>query len=154
MTKIINNKNHLYVFVKGRKGKGAYEVTDKEYKLKYKGEIESEEKLPPSTMDLRAIEKSLEYIKECRGKNGVPAEPVVSIFTTYENNYHVASGLKKPKKPERIRFTQALEKLRGEFSRPGNKLLDEIKCYWIPEGFENCIKDVNELLDKSKTKRD
>jgi hypothetical protein len=34
-----------------------------------------------------------------------------------------------------------------DFSRPGNGLRDEIKCYWIPDDFENLIEDVKKLLD-------
>lgn len=144
-----NKENHLYVFVKGRKGKGAFEITGSDYEPRYKEsvEIEGEPELPPSTMDLKAIEKSLEYIKEHRGRDGVPKEPVISIFTTYENNYHIASRLKKPKRPDRIRFRKALEKLQEDFARPGQGQHDEIKCYWIPDDFENRIEDVNKLLD-------
>lgn len=145
-----NKQNQLYVFVKGRKGRGAFEITDSNYEPKHKEsvEIEGKPELSPSTMDLKAIEKSLEYIKEHRGNDGVPAEPVVSIFTTYENNYHVASGLKKPQTSERIQFKQALEKLQEDFARPGQGQHDEIKCYWIPDDFENHIVDVKDLLDK------
>lgn len=149
-----NKKNHLYVFVKGRKGKGAFEITDSDYEPQHiePVEIEGESELPPSTMDLKAIEKSLEYIKEHRGSDRVPKEPVISIFTTYENNYHVASGLKKPQTPDRIQFKQALEKLQEDFARPGQGQHDEIKCYWIPDDFENCIEDVKKLLNKRRIK--
>lgn len=98
-------------------------------------------------MDLKAIEKSLEYIKDNRGNNGLPEEPVISIFTTYENNYHVATGLKKPKKEERKQFLETLNKLKDDFARQGQAQHDEIKCYWIPDNFENCIEDVKKLLD-------
>lgn len=148
----INKQNHLYVYVKGHKGRGAFVVTDSHFNPQYSEPIVAEEdsKQTPLLMDLKAIERSLEYIKDNRGKGTIPKEPVISVFTTYENNYHVASGLKKPQTEEMKEFIRTLKKLKTEFIRPGQKQRDEIKCYWIPDDFENRIVDVKILLKKKK----
>lgn len=141
----INKKNLLYVFVKGHKGRGAFEIMNSAYKSQHKDSV-SKSLASPIYMDLKAIEASLKYIKDHRGENHIPQNPVIFIFTTYEVNYEVASDKKVPKKPEMIQFKKTLEKLRDEFKRPHQKQRDEIKCYWIPDNFENHIEDVKKLL--------
>jgi hypothetical protein len=146
-----NKQNHLYVFVKGNKGIGGYEITDTDFKPIHSDIVEKQDTPSPPLMDLKAIEKSLEYIKDNRGKNTIPKKPVIFIFTTFENNYHVAAGLKAPQTKEMKQFKKNLNQLKKDLIRPDVAPHDEVKCYWIPDNFENRIEDVKELLDKEKS---
>jgi hypothetical protein len=146
--KVMSNKqNHLYVFVKGHKGKGAFEITDSDFNVKHTDVVEGKETTSPFLMDLKAIERCLEYIRDNRGNKVIPHEPVVFIFTTFENNYHVASGIKDPNKYEMKTFSKKYTQLRKDLVRKNKNQHDEVKCYWIPDNFENRIEDVKKLLD-------
>src|SRR5579885_687903 len=142
-----NKQNHLYVFVKGNKGKGGYEITDTDFNPIHSDVVENGETASPYLMDLQAIEKSLEYIIDNKGNNGIPNEPVIFIFTTFENNYHVAAGIKEPLRKEMKKFMKNFSQLKRNLIRPGIASHDEVKCYWIPDNFENRIEDVKRLLD-------
>jgi hypothetical protein len=144
--------NKLYLFVKGRSGRGAFEITDAQFNPLYEQIVEPlltkiGEKLSPCHTDLKAIEAGLEYIKLNRGKNGLPQQPVIFIFTTYENNYHIAAGLKEAHKEPLKNFKKNLDSLKLDLKRSGIHSNDDIKFYWIPDDFENRITNVNELLN-------
>jgi hypothetical protein len=142
-----NNKhNHLFVFVKGNKGKGAFEITDSDFNQQHAASIDEGQTLP-YLMDLKAIEKSLEYIKDNRGKNGIPKEPVIFIFTTFETNYKVAAKIIKPQKNEMKNFMENFIRLKKYLERKNINQHDEVKCYWIPDNFENHMEAVKKLLD-------
>lgn len=144
-----NKKNHLYVFVKGHKGKGAFEITDSDYQPQHIDTVieEGRSDISAPLMDLKAIEKSLEYIKDHRGNDGLPDEPVISIFTTYKTNYYVAAGLNEPQTDDVRKFKQTLAKLQADFVRAGQKQHDEVRCFWVPDNFGNHFDDVKKLLD-------
>jgi hypothetical protein len=146
-----NKSNNLYVFVKGNKGKGAFEITDSEFKPVHSA-IVNENNISPHLMDLKAIEMSLEYIRDNRGKDGLPDQPVTFIFTTFENNYHIAAELKEPKEHNTIKFKKRFDKLKNALLRDGMDSHDEVKCYWIPDNFENRIEDVKKLLTENINK--
>jgi len=145
-----NKQNQLFVFVKGNKGIGGFEITDTNFEPKHSDVVESQTDEPAISMDRRAIESSLEYIKANRGKNSIPSNPVIYIFTTFENNYHVVIGDKESKSEKSKIFMEKLNKLKNDFKRPGIGNNDEVKCYWIPKNFHNCMEDVNQLLKKKK----
>lgn len=144
-----NKQNHLYVFVKGRKGKGAFEITDSDFHPKYTDAVKDQNNTtPPFLMDLKAIEKSLEYVRNNRGNGVIPEDPVIFIFTTFENNYHIATTLKTPQTDEMKEFMKNFAQLKKDLARQQVFQHDEVKCYWIPDNFENRIDDVKKLLDE------
>lgn len=152
----MTNQNKLYVFVKGRTGRSAFEITDAHFHPLHEEVIESllnkkGEKLSPYHTDLKAIEASLEYIKHNRSNNGLPSQPCVFIFTTYENNYHVASGLKNALKEPLQSFKQNIDKLKIDLRREGINSNDHVKFYWIPDDLENRIANVNQLLNEDSS---
>lgn len=142
-----NNPNSLYVFVKGNKGKGAFEITNSQFEAIHSGIVEDKKIFSPLLMDLNAIIKSLEEIRDNRGKDGFPNQPVIFIFTTYENNYHIAAGLKETEGNKKTaEFKKNYDQLKVAFYRNGVKPHDEVKCYWVPDNFENRIEKVKQLL--------
>ena len=146
------SENSLYIFVKGRAGKAAFEITDEKFNcLHYQinEPLLNKEggKIFHGHADLKAIEASLEYLVANRGKNGIPELPSIFLFTTYELHYHIAVGLKKPRNDILINFKENIEKLKDRLHRNSVSSFDDVKFYWIPEGFENRFEHVNQLLD-------
>lgn len=144
------NQDVVYIFVKGNKGRFAYEITDHKFKDIYqsvKTDIlnDKNEKMYPINTDMQAMLESLNYVKDNRGKNKIPIHPVVFLFTTFELNFHVANALKNPdKNKENVKELEGIKKelARSFFDR------DQIKIYWIPKDFENRMGYVEKLLEE------
>jgi hypothetical protein len=143
-----NKDNKLYVFVKGFKEKGAFEITDSHFTPIQDRIIMGEKNEDPQSMDRKAILKSLEYIKNNRSK--FPEHPVIFIFTTYENNYDIALGKKNTNRKATKDFQENYKKLQDYFFRPEVKLNDEVKCFWIPKHFTNRMEEVTKFLEENK----
>jgi hypothetical protein len=93
----------------------------------------------------------LEYVKNNRGQNRLPDQPVIFIFTTFENNYHLAIQEKNPKNQNKdtMEFRKRFDGFKRDFHRNNVNLGDEVKCYWIPENFENRMENVKKLLSEN-----
>lgn len=143
-----NKDNKLYVFVKGFKEKGAFEITNSNFSPIHDEIIEGEKNENPQSMDRKAILESLKYIKN--NKNKFPENPVIFIFTTYENNYDIALGKKNTNKETTRDFKENYKKLQKHFFRQKVKLKDEVKCFWIPKHFTNRMEEVTRFLEENK----
>ncbi len=51
----------------------------------------------------------------------MPKEPVISIFTSFENNYQVASGIKKPQKEHIKEYVRKIEFFKSDLRKFGAK---------------------------------
>lgn len=98
--------------------------------------LKTQDEVSPIKADILAIKESLEFVKENRGNGTIPIHPVVSLFTCYENNYHICTGKKKS-----IKFVEelkAINKTKSELSRwDGDS--DHVKILWIPVEFKNMM---------------
>lgn len=149
------NKNDYFVFVKGNQGKFAYEITDHTFKplheeIQYNLSDINGKPLFALYTDLLAINDSLKYIKSNPRK--FSKNPNIFIFTTYENNFHVFMGLKKPKVQEmknQFNLFQQQKKNLIRLDIGKNEADDNVKIYWIPKGFENRMTYVENII-KSK----
>lgn len=142
----MSSESKLYVFVKGFKGKGAFEITDANFTPITDQIIEGEQNESPQSMDRKAILSSLEYIKNNAKK--FPKDPVIFIFTTYENNYEIATARKDALVKNTQDFVATYKTLQNHFFRPQVKLKDEVKCFWIPKHFNNRMEEVTNFLRK------
>ncbi|HAT1811122.1 TPA: hypothetical protein I8Y95_000598 [Legionella pneumophila] len=142
------NASVIYIFVKGNKGKFAYEITDNNFEILYQNRDDhvlndKNEELSPIHSDVKAMIASLEYVKNHRGKNGIPENPVSFLFTTFENNFHIANKLKTADKCKA--GMKEIDKIKVALAR---SLIDkdQVKVFWIPKNFENKMEDVEKLL--------
>jgi hypothetical protein len=69
----------------------------------------------------------------------------------YENNYHVAAGLKEAHKEPLKNFKKHLDSLKFDLKRSGINSNDGVKFYWIPDDFENRVTNGNELLNENSS---
>jgi hypothetical protein len=142
------NENVIYIFVKGNKGKFASEITDSNFVSLHtivKRDLldGKKERMSAIHADIQAMIITLEYIKENRGKNKIPSEPVTFIFTTFENNFHIANQLKNPDKcKDKIK---QIDKIKSDLARSISDK-DQVKVYWIPKDFKNRMEKVEQLL--------
>lgn len=145
--------------MKGKKGRGGYIITNSSCEPVHKQVVENlkNEKgdLWPVHTDWEAINASLEYVRDTRGSNKIPANPTIFLFTTYENAFHILSDQKniRESKKSEVYFnkTKSLMKELHREKIPYSKD-DNVKFFWIPEGFINRVPDVVELLNSSKNK--
>lgn len=146
----MSKENTLYIFVKGLLGKCAYEIYNAKFEPLHheviEGLADKGNKLSPYSTDLEAIKAGLKYVKENRGQDGLAEQPSIFIFTTYENNYHIAVGLKNAQKEPLKKFKHDLDTLILDLRRNGKNKDDNVKFYWIPDDFENRIENVKNLL--------
>lgn len=151
-----DNKNTVYIFVKGNKGRASYEITNVSGDVLHSTVIERiEDKsgapLWPIESDWVAIINGLKYVSDGRGVNSMPEQPIVFIFTTYENTYHVANHMKGTVKPKFSGFLDQYESIKKDLKRKSSVGRDDdVKMFWIPQGFVNRMDKVDELLKNSK----
>ena len=148
-----NNERALYVFVKGNLGRGAYIITDSkgnQLQAKVLEDLndESGKMLGPYRTDRDTLINSLEFIRDNRNKNGIPEKPIIFAYSTFENNYHMSSDLKDRVKAESKDFFDKILQLKQQLDRRLPNKDESIKFYYIPEGFNNKMDDVNQLLGK------
>lgn len=137
----------LYIFVKGHKAIGAFSITGPDFKEIYSGIVEKEAETHQHYMDLHAIESGLDYIIKNRGKGQIPRQPVVCIYTTYENIYDVLSqGPKTPDKDKYKQITEKLEKFKDIINK-NRAQKDGVKYFWIPKDVE---KHLEKIIDELK----
>lgn len=137
----------LYIFVKGHKGVGAFTITGSDFQEIYNCIVEKENDTHQHYMDLHAIEESLDYVIRNRGKGSIPKQPVVCIYTTYENIYDVLSlGPKNPDKEKYKQITEKLEKFKGVINKDRLQK-DGVKYFWIPRNVE---KHLDKIIDDLK----
>jgi len=137
----------LYVFVKGHKGVGAFAITGSDFHEIYNNVVEKENETHQHYMDLHAIEEGLDYIVRNRGKNQIPKQPVVCIYTTYENIYDVLSqGHKSTDKDKYKKITDKLEKFKDTINK-NRAQKDGVKYFWIPANVE---KHLDKIIDGLK----
>jgi hypothetical protein len=149
------NSSTIFVFGKGNKGRCGYLICDNDFKVMHEN-IEEDllnkqgEMKAPALTDYDAIIKSLEYIRDHRGRQNIPLKPVVFLFTSFENTYHVCSTLKNVdrQKEHMIEFKNKVESLLKQLQRMPYD--DNVKFLYIPNKFENRMLDLDENLSSSK----
>lgn len=150
-----NNSSTIFVFGKGHKGRCGYLICDNDFKpicqnieeglLNDKGELKA-----PANSDYDAIIKSLEYIRDNRGNSSIPSSPVVFLFTSFENTYHVCSKIKKAD-PDKTHMVDYVKNIRGimlQLQRAPRD--DNVQFLFIPKKFENHMELVDEMLASTK----
>lgn len=142
------SKDKLYVFVKGNRGIGAFLITGADFKEIHKDTVVRDSDVHQLYMDLYAMEESLKYIIQHRGKGQIPIRPVVCIYTTFENNYEIMS-LKEPKEEDMKKIRKKLASL-GNTINANRKHIDGVKYYWVPDAFEMHFDDLEQLLLERK----
>lgn len=154
------NESTVYVFVKGNKGKCAYEVTDTfgtVIQSQIFDNLKDDQGAPlyQSHSDWLAAIKALEFIRDNRGRSKVPEEPMIFIFTTYENIYHIASTLKNPCADSSKKYLDKINELKPQLTRKSKiKSVDEnVKFQYLPASFENKMDEVDQLLGNNKKKK-
>ena len=155
-----DNENTVYVFVKGNKGKCAYEITDTFGAVLHSqrfDDLKDDQNKPlyQSHSDWLAVIKSLEYVRDNRGNNNIPTEPMIFIFTTYENNYFVATGLMKRNADASKMYMGEIYNLKSQLQRDKQiKTADDnVKFQYLPDGFDNKMDEVDKLLGNEKNKK-
>jgi hypothetical protein len=151
-----HNPDVIYIFVKGNKGRGAFVITNSTgIPLCQKIVEDLETELSPIHADWAVINKALEYVKVNINKNGIPKEPVIFVFTTYENVYQVLAHIKNPESDKYKRYFKQTEDLKKLLERRslGVKIDDNVKFQYVPEGFVNKIPDLVRMLGESKKNR-
>lgn len=145
------SKDKLYVFVKGNKGVGGFLITGPDFEEIHKDTVDGDSHTHQLYMDLSAMEKSLEYIIAHRGKDQIPKQPVVCIYTTFENNYEVMSpDPTMPREEEMKQIKQKLDSLKKVINKDRQKK-DGVKYYWVPNEFEMHFDELEHLLSKHKS---
>jgi hypothetical protein len=145
------SKDSINIFVKGNKGKYAYEIKDKEGNQLYisfkENVVDSYgNHLWPNNTDFEAIISSLKFIKSSRGKNYIPQDPAISIYTTFENNYQVANEIKDAKKPNIKEYLEKIKFYQKDLRKYGAK--DQtVKIFFAPNDFTHHFDNVNDLLN-------
>lgn len=161
----MNDKtNNIFIFVKGREGRGAFYISNHEQNIELHSEIINDlleddgSKLNPTQSDFESIIKSLEYIGKNQGKNNIPERPAVFIYTSYESVY----GGANPKKDTSLDLKEAREyqtKQRFErFSALRRELLKDNKIrkavvYFVADEFKNEMDKVSALLGNKPKKK-
>jgi hypothetical protein len=125
-----HNAATIYVYVKGHGGQYAYMILNHKYEPLYKSNRCITDVNPIALYaDWQAMIASLEYINEHKGKANFPDLPVVTVFTSFENNYHVAAGIKQARSKdikEMLReFNEAKKKLARDKSTIGTNGPDD-----------------------------
>jgi len=150
------NPNKLYVFVKGNKDIGAFVITGPDFSEIHKDTVDGAGKASTHQlyMDLLAMEASLEYIANRRGEYPITEQPVVCIYTTFENNYEVLiPGPTKPREDAMVAMKQKLDNLKDTINQ-GRKKPDGVKYLWIPNDIERHLErimdDVQQLISDHK----
>lgn len=148
---MVASLDKIYVFVKGHKGAGAFLIAGSDFKEIYKNIVPGQDEDWPKYMDLKAIEASLEYIKKSKGKDQIPAQPVICIYTNEENNYEIAAGLKGVDQTNKkmVQFKKNLNQLEKVFNKDRPQK-DGVKYLWIPNNFEKQIENLKQLLLEHK----
>lgn len=150
-----NNSSTIFVFGKGNKGRCGYLICDNDFRFIYQN-IEEDllntkgEPKAAANSDYDAIIKSLEYIRDNRGKNSVPSSPVVFLFTSFENTYHVCSKIKRadPDKEHMVDYVKSIRSIMLQLQRAPRD--DNVKFLFIPKKFENHMELVDEMLASTK----
>lgn len=149
------NNSDLFVFVKGNLGRCAYLISDNNFNELYKT-IEDDihtikgKPSPPAHTDYEAIIKSLEYIEEHRGVDNIPPNPVVFIYSNFENTYHLCSTLKNPNpaKTHMVEYVSKIKELMSDLKRSDKD--DNVKFLFVPKKFTNKMDVVDQILATSK----
>lgn len=145
------NENSIYIFVKGNKGRFAYEITDYQFNTLH-SDVDKNltnqdgSELWQNSADFEAMIASLKYIVSHKGTNGIPDKPIIFVFTTFENNYQVASEIKKPNAT--YKYKTQLEHLEKQLSRGVPD--PDVRYHWIPNNFQDRMSFVKELLSRDK----
>lgn len=147
-----NNQDAIYVFVKGNKGKFAFIIVEHKFEqiLHQSDSINaSKDDLNPTYSDWEAMTKSLEYINANKGKDGIPLAPVVTIFTSYEQNYRIANGQSEAKafKNNFDSLKATMKSLaRGKTTIGENGPDDSVKIMYLPDKLKNHMEHVIQIL--------
>lgn len=154
------NEKTIYIFIRANQGRGAYEITNVNG-ITLHNEIlnvlldKEQNQLKPLYVDWEVIIKSLEYVRDNRNKKGIPGEPTIFIFTTFENNYHIATKIKNHNNENFKNYLKTINILKQQLKRSSSILKedDNIKFHYIPDNFENKMEQVNALLGHKARKK-
>lgn len=144
-------------FVKGNKGKYAFEIKDREGKQLYislKENVNDLQGMPmwQNNTDFEAIIACLKFIKENRGKNKIPFDAAISIYTTFENNYQVACGIKKAQKENIKDYLKEIGYYKKVLRKYGAKD-DTVKIFFAPNNFTHHFDNIKELLNGASSSK-
>ena len=125
-------------------------IADYAFKELYRDDVESLTKGGnPLYSDYQAVVSSLNYIKNNRGSNSIPLEPVVFIFTNTENNYHISIKEKNANQPEVKRFKAEIHDLVSDLRRTNSD--NNVKFIYIPKNYINLMPDLETYLKENKS---
>ncbi len=143
------SNNTIYVFVKGHKNKYAYIIVDSHFKAFDSAVSKEVTENIPSYCDWHAMIDALNFIQANKGKS-LPEDPVVKIFTSYEKNFDVASGLDKSNKFAGMfeQYIQAKRPLERGLGKVGDQD-DSVRVYFLPKEFKEHMKQVIAIMDSN-----
>lgn len=148
-----DNVNRIYAFVKGNKGKAGFLIADNNFNVLHRDIVESVTvdgtQYSPLHSDYKAVIESLNYLIANRGKNSIPLEPVVFIFTNTENNYQIAIDAVKARKSEVEKFKSKIDNLVRDLKRTPRD--NNVKFVYVPKNFEDLMPSLESFLKENKS---
>lgn len=147
----------LLLIVKGTKGKYAFEIKNckgEQLHIALKENVLDPKGLHmwPNNTDFEAIIAGLNYIYANRGKNNIPVDSAILVYTTFENNYQVASGIKTARQENIKVYVEMIGMYKNLLRKFGAKD-DTVKILFAPNDFSHHFDNIEDLLNCQRVSR-
>ena len=128
MLLVSKNDDAIYVYAKGLGGKFWYHIhNSNNYCIFASGYVEDmltflpKLSIYPTTNDKRAILSAMHHIADHLGKNSIPQDPVITVYSNVENNAWISDKKFKPKSESTIIFSSKLKEIEQKLMKNSYK---------------------------------